>query len=83
MPNSPDEARRVDDNEREIIKYHLVCILCVHLHDGPGTDLKKPSCKAFDHIPDEIWKGGNDHHQPYPGDHDIQFSKGRYSDVLF
>lgn len=31
-------------------------------------------CLAFPKgIPAEIWFGENDHHNPYPGDHDIQF----------
>ena len=32
------------------------------------------TCLAFpDTIPDRIWNGENDHHNPYSGDHGIQF----------
>jgi hypothetical protein len=51
--------------------YSKVCIGCRHwrLHDGR-------TCDAFperDSIPLEIWLGDNDHRQPFPGDHGIQF----------
>ncbi|MDQ1255089.1 MAG: hypothetical protein QG646_4368, partial [Euryarchaeota archaeon] len=33
-------------------------------------------CNAFPGgIPDEIWRGGNDHTKPCPGDHGIKFEK--------
>lgn len=47
-----------------------VCTHCQHLREN-GIDRK---CDAFpDGIPMAIWMGENNHQQPYPGDHGIQF----------
>jgi hypothetical protein len=45
-----------------------VCSRCRHWNIG------QRACDAFPNlIPISIWKGENDHHKPYPGDHGIQF----------
>jgi hypothetical protein len=47
-----------------------VCTWCCHLRDY-GVDHQ---CDAFPNgIPMEIWKGQNDHREPFPGDGGIVF----------
>jgi hypothetical protein len=50
-----------------------VCVWCSRL------DRENPSarrCQAFpEGIPLEIWGSENDHTQPYPGDHGLQFQR--------
>jgi hypothetical protein len=48
-----------------------VCARCRHFdRDRRDADV----CEAFPNgIPDEIWKGEDDHSEPFPGDHGIQF----------
>jgi len=43
-----------------------VCAYCKHL-----KGYRK--CKAYDHIPDAIWNGEDDHREPHPGDGGTQF----------
>ncbi len=63
-----NEGFALDDQEVSRLKYSSVCSKCKHLRE-------LWSCKAFDEIPLEIWNGENDHTEPYPGDHGIQFEK--------
>ncbi|WP_410507425.1 hypothetical protein RSJ42_11460 [Methanosarcina hadiensis] len=60
----------IDDSILDEPIYSPVCTFCAHHHRGR----KDHTCTAFsDTIPDEIWRGDNDHKKPYPGDHGIQF----------
>ena len=44
------------------------CLFCTHLSKS------EQKCKAFpDGIPDEIWKGENNHTKPVIGDNGIRF----------
>jgi hypothetical protein len=69
----------IDDRTDSEILYSPVCTFCKHLRKptlrSNGTSLN--TCDAFpDGIPEEIWKGDNDHHKPYSGDHGTQFEQG-------
>lgn len=55
----------------QISSFSKVCSLCVHLN---RSDVRERKCSAFpDGIPLPIWKGENNHTEPYPGDHEIHF----------
>ena len=58
----------IEINDKEVVWgiFSDVCTFCRHKKDGY-------KCDAFDDIPEEIWKGINDHNRPYPGDNGIQF----------
>jgi hypothetical protein len=52
-------------------KFSPVCIYCIHKHLTA-----RHTCDAFPNgIPDEIWRGENDHSEPYPGDLGIRFER--------
>lgn len=60
---------KLDDRELDIPVFSEVCSDCKHWRLG-----RTRTCDAFpEGIPLEIWMGRNDHRQPYPGDHGIQF----------
>lgn len=61
----------LDGPEHAIPPISSICVYCRHLRVGEGR-----TCDAFpdhDSIPLEIWLAENDHRDPYPGDHGIQF----------
>lgn len=63
----------IDDSELDIVHFSPVCLRCRHFIFDE-KDVYKHVCDAFpDGIPDEIWRGDNDHKKPYPGDHGIQY----------
>ncbi len=64
---------KIDDSIFKVSPYSSVCNRCVHFRRG-----ERRKCDAFpEAIPLEIWEGENDHRQPYPGDHGIQFKDAR------
>ena len=66
-----DPRKVLDGPGSSIPVFSPICLGCRHLHLHEGR-----TCDAFperDSIPLEIWLGRNDHREPYPGDHDIQF----------
>lgn len=78
LPQNENGDIIIDDSELDeiIYIYSPTCIPCRHLRgstrDAGGTH--HHTCDAFpDEIPAEIWKGDNDHRNPYPGDHGIRF----------
>lgn len=72
MVNDDDIPTAIDDSIFDLVIFSPVCTLCTHYHRGRRKE--DHTCDAFPSgIPDEIWKGDNDHKKPYPGDHGIQF----------
>ena len=64
----------IDDTELSKVIYSPVCLPCKHFNRKAYSKSDEKTCEAFpDSIPDEIWRGDNDHKKPYPGDHGIQF----------
>jgi hypothetical protein len=60
----------LDDSE-PIPHHSPSCTLCAHWHYT-----RHRTCDAFpDGIPMVIWLGENNHHDPYPNDHGIQFER--------
>ena len=60
----------LDDSEAPS-KGQGVCWLCAH-----KFPTFKRTCAAFPNgIPDEIWRGDNDHSAPYPGDLGLRFER--------
>lgn len=49
----------------------IACATCIHFH---RDNIETETCDAFPGgIPAVILRGENDHREPFPGDHGIQF----------
>jgi len=63
--------------EPRLPSHSVSCGGCKHLDLHTAFD-EPYKCAAFpDGIPDEIWLGENDHRNPYPGDHGLQYERRR------
>ena len=70
------EFYELDDRELAEMIYSPVCNLCKRFSIVNSIDSGIHVCDAFpDGIPDEIWRGGNNHTNPYTGDNGIQFEQ--------
>jgi hypothetical protein len=70
----------IDDRIFAEVIYSPVCTLCKHFHIQKKIKyeglkpIRKHECDAFSEgIPEEIWRGDNDHTRPYPRDNGIRF----------
>lgn len=51
------------------------CVFCRHYHAERNEQSPElPSCDAFTAIPDEIFIGGFDHSEAFPGDRGVRFT---------
>ena len=71
-----NESYELDDRKLAEMIYSPVCNLCKHFSIVSSIDRGIHVCDAFpEGIPDEIWRGDNNHTKPYPGGHGIQFEQ--------
>ncbi len=71
MKNDTDDGGWLLDESDQIPLHSPSCTLCIHWHRT-----RHRTCAAFpDGIPMVIWLGENNHREPYPNDHGIQFER--------
>lgn len=71
-----NESYGIDEKELAEILYSPVCNLCKYFSVEGSVNSGTPVCAAFpEGIPEEIWRGDNNHTKPYPGDHGIKFNQ--------
>jgi hypothetical protein len=65
----------LDDSHLRKSIFSPICSYCKHFDIGSAI-AEVRTCAAFPiGIPTEIWKGDNNHTNPYPGDQGITFLK--------
>lgn len=76
MDNEIPEIYERDERKLAETIFSPVCNLCKHFSVKRSLESGIPVCIAFpDGIPVEIWKGDNNHTEPYPGDRGIRFEQ--------
>lgn len=72
LANHPDDVDELNRSRANAVIIP-VCLECKHRHPTPEAGAPM-TCDAFpDGIPEEIIYEGENHDEPYPGDHGIRF----------
>ena len=64
-------TKKIDDTDVYLGYISEVCTFCRHLHNN-GVGRK---CRAFEAIPEQIWRGESNHRKHYKGDNGIRFEQ--------